>query len=151
MPSESRGPEWGEEGSRIRGLCHWYDPLKGYGFIRYLRFFTGPLWVTDTKRQDSPYASTFVHSSELQRAGVNTAELPSRQVILEFTLLPSPTKPGDLTAQEVTVVPRPAVREPRAAPLGVRSTAAPVGVRPTAAPVGVRPSAAPEPVSNRTG
>ena len=107
--------------------------------------------MTDTKRQDSPYASTFVHSSELQRAGVNTAELPSRQVILEFTLLPSPTKPGDLTAQEVTVVPRPAVREPRAAPLGVRSTAAPVGVRPTAAPVGVRPSAAPEPVSNRTG
>ncbi len=159
LPSESRGPEWGEEGSRVRGLCHWYDPLKGYGFIRYLRFFTGPLWVTDTKRQDSPYASTFVHSSELQRAGVNTAELPSRQVVLEFTLLPSPTKPGDLTAQEVTVMPRPVVREPRAAPVGVRPatatagvrpSAAPVGVRPSAAPVGVRPAAAPEPVSNRT-
>jgi uncharacterized LabA/DUF88 family protein/cold shock CspA family protein len=133
LPGETRGPEWGEEGSRVRGLCHWYDSLKGYGFIRYLRFFTGPLWVTDTKRQDSPYGSTFVHSSELQRAGVNTAELPSRDVILEFTLLPSPTKPGDLTAQEVTVVPRPAVRDPRAAP------------------VAVRPVASAEPVGNRAG
>ena len=129
LPGETRGPEWGEEGSRVRGLCHWYDSLKGYGFIRYLRFFTGPLWVTDTKRQDSPYGSTFVHSSELQRAGINTAELPSRDVILEFALLPSPTKPGDLTAQEVTVVPRPAVRDPRAAPVAARPIAEPVGNR----------------------
>ena len=133
LPGESRGPEWGEEGSRVRGLCHWYDALKGYGFVRYLRRFTGPLWVTDTKRSDSPYASTFVHSSELQRAGVNTAELPSRQVILEFTLLPSPTKPGDLTAQEVSVVPRPVIREPRPAPPAVR------------------PYGASEPVGNRAG
>ena len=113
LPGESRGPEWGEEGSRVRGLCHWYDAIKGFGFIRYLRSFTGPLWVTDTTREDSPYASTFVHSSELQRAGVNTQELPSRRHILEFTLRPSPTKPGELTAQEIILIPRPQAREPR--------------------------------------
>ena len=113
LPGESRGPDWGEEGSRVRGLCHWYDAIKGFGFIRYLRSFTGPLWVTDTTREDSPYASTFVHSSELQRAGINTQELPSRRHILEFTLRPSPTKPGELTAQEIALVPRPQIREPR--------------------------------------
>ena len=115
LPGESRGPDWGDEGSRVRGLCHWYDSIKGFGFIRYLRSFTGPLWVTDTTREDSPYASTFVHSSELQRAGINTQELPSRRLILEFTLRPSPTKPGELTAQEIALVPRPVVRDPRPA------------------------------------
>ena len=115
LPGESRGPDWGDEGSRVRGLCHWYDSIKGFGFIRYLRSFAGPLWVTDTTREDSPYASTFVHSSELQRAGVNTQELPSRRLILEFTLRPSPTKPGELTAQEIALVPRPAIRDPRPA------------------------------------
>jgi uncharacterized LabA/DUF88 family protein/cold shock CspA family protein len=113
LPGESRGPDWGEEGSRVRGLCHWYDSIKGFGFIRYLRSFTGPLWVTDTTREDSPYASTFVHSSELQRAGINTQELPSRRLILEFTLRPSPTKPGELTAQEIALAPRPQLRDPR--------------------------------------
>ena len=112
LPGESRGPDWGEEGSRVRGLCHWYDSIKGFGFIRYLRSSTGPLWVTDTTRKDSPYASTFVHSSELQRAGINTQELPSRRLILEFALRPSPTKPGELTAQEITLAPRPQTREP---------------------------------------
>jgi len=114
LPGESKGPDWGTEGSRVRGLCHWYDAVKGFGFIRYLRSFDGPLWVTDTTREDSPYASTFVHSSELQKAGINPAYLPSRRVILEFALRPSPTKPGELTAQEITLVPRPQVREPRA-------------------------------------
>ncbi len=113
LPGESRGPDWGEEGSRVRGLCHWYDAIKGFGFIRYLKSFSGPLWVTDTTREDSPYASTFVHSSELQRAGINTQELPSRRHILEFTLRPSPTKPGELTAQEIALAPRQQVREAR--------------------------------------
>ena len=107
LPGESRGPDWGGavEGSRVRGLCHWYDAQKGFGFIRYLRTFTGPLWVTDTTREDSPFASTFVHSSELQRAGINPQVLPSRRHILEFTLRPSPTKPGELTAQEISLIP----------------------------------------------
>ena len=113
LPGESRGSDWGEEGSRVRGLCHWYDGVKGFGFIRYMRSFAGPLWVTDTTRQDSPYASTFVHSSELQRAGISTQELPSRRHILEFTLRPSPTKPGELTAQELALVPRPSPRDAR--------------------------------------
>ena len=120
LPGESRGPDWGQEGSRVRGLCHWYDSVKGFGFIRYLHSFTGPLWVTDTTREDSPYASTFVHSSELQRAGIHTQELPSRRHILEFTLRPSPTKPGELTAQEIALIPRPQVRDPRPAPLPAR-------------------------------
>ncbi|MDE2906127.1 MAG: NYN domain-containing protein, partial [Acidobacteriota bacterium] len=92
LPGESKGPDWGTEGSRVRGLCHWYDGVKGFGFIRYLKSFDGPLWVTDTTREDSPYASTFVHSSELQKAGINAAHLPSRRLILEFALRPSPTK-----------------------------------------------------------
>ena len=90
----------------MRGLCYWYDQEKNFGFIRYLRSLSGPLWVTDTTRDDSPYSSTFVHSSELQRAGVHPSQLPSRRLILEFTLGPSPTKRGDLTAQDIAVVPK---------------------------------------------
>ena len=97
----------------MRGLCHWYDAVKGFGFIRYLKSFAGPLWVTDTTREDSPYASTFVHSSELQKAGVNAGYLPSRRMILEFALRPSPTKPGELTAQDIALVPKTQGRDPR--------------------------------------
>ena len=113
LPDETRGPDWGEEGSRVRGLCYWYDSLKGFGFIRYLRSFAGPLWVTDTTREDSPYVSTFVHSSELQKAGIDTARLPSRRLILEFALKPSPTRPGELTAQDVALAPRSQGRDTR--------------------------------------
>ena len=106
LPGESRALEWGREGSRVRGLCYWYDHDKNFGFIRYLRSLSGPLWVTDTTREDSPYASTFVHGSELLRAGMHPAQLPSRRLILEFTLGPSPTKRGELTAQEIAVLPK---------------------------------------------
>ena len=107
VQSESRAAlDWGLEGSRVRGLCYWYDHDKNFGFIRYLRSLSGPLWATDTTRDDSPYSSTFVHGSELQRAGVRPSQLPSRRHILEFTLGPSPTKPGELTAQDIAVVPR---------------------------------------------
>lgn len=95
--------DWGQEGSRVRGLCYWYDQDKKFGFIRYLRSLAGPLWATDTTRDDSPYSTAFVHGSELQRAAVRPSQLPSRRVILEFTLGPSPTKPGELTAQDIAV------------------------------------------------
>ena len=107
IQSESRAAlDWGLEGSRVRGLCYWYDHDKNFGFIRYLRSLSGPLWATDTTRDDSPYSSTFVHGSELQRAGVRPSQLPSRRHILEFTLGPSPTKPGELTAQDIAVAPK---------------------------------------------
>ena len=44
LPGESRALEWGREGSRVRGLCYWYDQEKNFGFIRYLRSLSGPLW-----------------------------------------------------------------------------------------------------------
>ena len=66
-----------------------------------------------------------MHSSELQRVGINTQELPSRRLILEFTLRPSPTKLGELTAQEIALAPRPQVREPRPAPAPGRGYVSP--------------------------
>lgn len=117
------GEVWGQSGARARGLCHWYDAVKGFGFIRFLTRFDLPLWVTDTLNPASPYQSTFVHSSELQRAGVNTQDLPSRKVILEFTLKPSPTKENELTAQNISLV----------------------GVRYSSRVMGIPPSPTPEP------
>ena len=123
LPTKGNNTPWGEEGSRVRGLCYWYDSSKGYGFIRYLNQFQGPLHVVDTQRPDSPYKSVFIHNSELRKAGVNTQDLPSRKVILEFSLKPSP-KEGEqgLTAQDVSWVsrrrsntpqpPKPADQEP---------------------------------------
>ena len=105
LPSE--GGEWGsQEGSRVRGLCHWYDPIKGFGFIRFLKSSVGPLWVTDTNDPDSPYDSTFVHNGEIRRAGLDPRKLPSRSYVLEFTLKPSPVKENTLTAQDIVVYPK---------------------------------------------
>lgn len=85
-----RDEAWGEVGSRVRGVCYRYNAEGGYGFLRYLRGADevgDNLWLTDTRLEDSPYGSSFVHRSKLPEE-LDTDRLPSRDLIFEFELAP---------------------------------------------------------------
>jgi hypothetical protein len=45
----------------------------------------GKVWVTDTRLEESPYASVFFLEKDLP-PGINPENLPSRDYIFEFTL-----------------------------------------------------------------
>lgn len=77
---------WGEIGSRVRGICYTYNQTKNFGFMRYLARIGPGLWVTDTRRQESPYATAFAHESHFEQAS-DVANLPSRDLIFEFDLV----------------------------------------------------------------
>ena len=96
---------WGEIGSRIRGICIRWEADRGFGFIRFLTGISARLWVTDTRQDDSPYESAFVHISDLPRE-LDTDDLPSRDIILEFDLESSETEKGGFIARRCTVVNR---------------------------------------------
>ncbi|MDD5576018.1 MAG: NYN domain-containing protein [Acidithiobacillus sp.] len=96
---------WGEMGSRIRGICIRWEADRGFGFVRFLTGISARLWVTDTRQDDSPYESAFVHISDLPRE-LDTDDLPSRDIILEFDLESSETEKGGFIARRCTVVHR---------------------------------------------
>ena len=93
---------WGEEGSRVRGTCHWFDQVKGYGFLRYLAEINDRLWTLDSRDPESPYRTAFLHATAFSGADHDLPnELPNRELVFEFTL-----RSGDKgrVAEDVTVV-----------------------------------------------
>ena len=92
---------WGDVGSRVRGYC--YTHHEGYGFLRVMKSATGPLWITDTRRDDSPFVSVFFHDSQLPR-DVSYRQLPSRNIVFEFTLAPGEGEHEGLQAADMVVV-----------------------------------------------
>ncbi len=77
-------PNWGEVGSRVRGICTAYFLDRAYGFLRFIHGF-GKLWITDTRQDESPYTSVFFLEKDLP-PGVHPENLPSRDYVMEFTL-----------------------------------------------------------------
>jgi uncharacterized LabA/DUF88 family protein/cold shock CspA family protein len=103
LPLATNGEErkpWGEEGSRVRGTCHWFDPEKGYGFVRFLRKISDNLWTLDSRHPDSPYATAFLHVTALEDESLHR-DLPNRDLVLEMTL-----RSGDkgMVAEDVTAL-----------------------------------------------
>jgi len=94
---------WGEIGSRVRGICSRWELERGFGFVRFQRQLSGQLWVTDTRQDDSPYSSAFVHVTDLPRE-LDVADLPSRDIVLEFDLESSEMERGGFVAKRCTVV-----------------------------------------------
>jgi uncharacterized LabA/DUF88 family protein len=95
----NRSRVWGEENSRVRGTCYFHHK-DGYGFIRYLRHIDGNLWVTDTRRNESPYESIFFSDFDLP-GGLRPAMLPSHDIVLEFDITKSAAKEGALQAVNI--------------------------------------------------
>jgi uncharacterized LabA/DUF88 family protein/cold shock CspA family protein len=88
LPLPSDGEErhpWGEEGSRVRGTCHWFDEAKGYGFVRFLHRISDNLWTLDSRHPDSPYSTAFLHVTALEDESLHR-RLPNRDLVLELTL-----------------------------------------------------------------
>ncbi|MGE0433890.1 MAG: NYN domain-containing protein [Planctomycetota bacterium] len=95
---------WGEVGSRVRGICYDWRSDRGFGFMRFLRNLSDGLWITDTRQSGSSFETAFVHATELERARIDTEELPSRDLILEFELTEG--KKEGFEARAITVVNR---------------------------------------------
>ncbi|MGB0721951.1 MAG: NYN domain-containing protein [Gammaproteobacteria bacterium] len=103
LPDRSgTGKAWGRLGSRIRGYCYHHDDHKGFGFLRFMAEISPGLWITDTRDPNSPYRTAFFHDSQLPE-DFNVSDLPSRQIIFEFTLSDSgPDRdPGAVNMREV--------------------------------------------------
>jgi uncharacterized LabA/DUF88 family protein len=98
MGDQSRA-SW-DVGGRVRGTCYSFNAEKHFGFLRFVRRIDTGLWITDTRREDSPYGTAFVHESNFPR-DVDIADLPSREMIFEFDLVA-----GDrgLQATNITIV-----------------------------------------------
>jgi uncharacterized LabA/DUF88 family protein len=96
---------WGEIGSRVRGFCH-YHSGKGFGFLRFIKRVAPNLWIVDTRHEESPYESVFIHDSRLPE-NVGYQQLPSRNLIFEFTLRePEPGGKSRYQAEDVRVASR---------------------------------------------
>ncbi len=89
LPSQAHSDgRWGEEGSRVRGVCYSYSHDRSFGFLRFMREIARGLWNIDTRKAGSPYSSAFAHESEFPPE-INVQNLPSREHLFEFTLFNS--------------------------------------------------------------
>lgn len=77
--------EWGQNGSRVRGVCYDFTQDEGYGFLRFLTRKNDCLWITDSRESDSPYKTVFAHVSQFEN-DFDTGYLPSRELIFEFDI-----------------------------------------------------------------
>ncbi len=76
---------WGEKGSKARGICYTFNRSKKFGFMRYLDRIGPGLWITDTRKNESPYSTAFAHESAFDPS-MNISQLPSRDKIFEFDI-----------------------------------------------------------------
>lgn len=95
--------EWGEVGSRVRGICYDYNQSEGYGFMRYIKQINNHMWVSDSREAISPYQTVFAHVSQFEKE-FKMHFLPSRELIFEFTL--GENEKG-LIAEEIQLVSAP--------------------------------------------
>ncbi|MCK4653402.1 MAG: NYN domain-containing protein, partial [Candidatus Cloacimonetes bacterium] len=69
----------------VRGVCYSFFPEKGFGFMRFMKELSGGLWITDSRKTESPYDTAFAHSSHFPDK-VDLSRLPNREMIFEFEL-----------------------------------------------------------------
>jgi len=87
LPSQDSQKRWGDEGSRVRGVCYNFFHDKKYGFMRYVREIGAGVCNTDTRHQDSSWGSAFVLKTEFRDFDVG--RLPDVEEVFEFTLAKS--------------------------------------------------------------
>lgn len=109
VPIDNRQPKrqnWGEPGSRVRGQCYWYEPERGFGYMRFLKSIQPGLWITDARHPDSPYDTAFFPVAQLPQS-IRPSSLPSRNYVFEFELAPSERSEG-MQAIDIEAVSAPA-------------------------------------------
>lgn len=66
-----------------RGICYSYKEDRKIGFLRFIKKIEGDLWITDSRKENSPYETAFFHANNLPH-NVDPWNLPSREQIFEF-------------------------------------------------------------------
>src|SRR3954468_21247453 len=99
---QAREPRWGELGSRVRGTCRHYNAERGFGFLRYIIGLDN-LTGGDPSGPESPYRDAFFHFSNMP-VGLDRSLLPNRDMIFEFTLIPSQADPSKMAASDIQMV-----------------------------------------------
>lgn len=102
LPQQQREPRWGELGSRVRGTCRHYNPERGFGFLRYLVSVEN-LTSSDPVSPDSPFRDAFFHFSNMP-PGLDRGLLPNRDMVFEFTLVPSTVEKDKMAASDIVLV-----------------------------------------------
>ena len=141
LPRVEKGPPWGDFESRVRGTCYHFNPEKGFGFLRYLVGLDN-LVMTDPRGEDSPYRQAFFHYTNARLTNAELHQLPSRDMVFEFTLERGRVE-GEMAAKDVELVnrkepyPEPRVGEVRPSAYGdgrPPSAGAPIAPTPTNGP-----------------
>lgn len=101
--NDTEPKKWSDEGSRVRGVCYAYNSVKGFGFMRYIRSLGDGLWITDSRKVESPYQTAFFHKSELPE-NFDVNQLPNRDIIFEFELTPSDKKDKGLLSTKINLI-----------------------------------------------
>lgn len=99
-----QGVSWGEVDSLVRGWCYWYDPERGFGYMRYLKAVLPGLWLTDARHPESPWGTAYFRESYLP-AETRATSLPSRNHIFQFRLTAS-DRGDNVQASEIELVSR---------------------------------------------
>lgn len=105
LPFKGTSKPWGETGSQVRGLCYYYRPVEGYGYMRFLHRF-GPLWITDTRDKESPYKTAYFKGDAFTTNSDVLYDLPSRRHIFEFTLAESDRYEDQFQAKDIALLSR---------------------------------------------
>lgn len=103
VPGGSNAVRWGEVGSYVRGVCYAYDPVKNFGWLRFLKQIGNELWRTDNRDPQSPYSTIFCHDSEFPQE-VSREQITQRKFIFEFKI-ETGQEPGKTKAVEVEAIP----------------------------------------------
>lgn len=94
---------WGDVGSRVRGVCSYYNQDNKFGYLRFIKEVTTDLWKIDVLREDSPYESARFSIDDLPM-GTMLSKLPSRNMIFEFELCNSDRDKESFRAGNIKLV-----------------------------------------------
>ncbi len=102
--SDKNDKNWGVSGSKVRGLCYYYDLQRDFGFFRFLEEIDTELWHIDARMENSPYKTAFFRGDEIKERDI-LEKLPSRDIIFEFQLEdPDRNHPDQFKATNIDLV-----------------------------------------------
>lgn len=79
---DDKPAKWGI-GGYVRGVMISHDPLKRYGFFRFIKDIDAKLWLTDSRDPDSPYCTVYFSEKDLP-PNFDASSGLNRSAVFEF-------------------------------------------------------------------
>jgi uncharacterized LabA/DUF88 family protein len=99
--SEDSHAQWGNLGSKVRGVCFQWNQTRNFGFMRYIRNLNKNITVMDNRDPESAYDTCFFHISDLPK-DFDSSDLANRDIIFSFNLEKS-TDEKNIVAKNIEV------------------------------------------------